>query len=77
MLFILTDSVSEVYEQILISELGTSTKRMSLILSFIQYNFTLSNLHSKFEVTLRLTASQSVCLGVEPTQRVATRYYFP
>jgi hypothetical protein len=29
------------------------------------------------EVTLRLTANQSVRLGVEPTLRLVTRYYFP
>jgi hypothetical protein len=28
------------------------------------------------EVTLRLMVSQTVCLGVEPTLRLATRYYF-
>jgi hypothetical protein len=28
------------------------------------------------EVTLRLTASQSVCLGVEPTLGLVNRYYF-
>jgi hypothetical protein len=28
------------------------------------------------EVTLRLKVSQSVCLGVEPTLRLVTRYYF-
>jgi hypothetical protein len=28
-------------------------------------------------VTLRLTISQSVCLGVEPTLGLVTRYYFP
>jgi hypothetical protein len=29
------------------------------------------------EVTLRLTANQSVRLGVEPTLRLVIRYYFP
>jgi hypothetical protein len=28
------------------------------------------------EVTFQLTGSQSVCLGVEPTLELVTRYYF-
>jgi hypothetical protein len=28
------------------------------------------------EITLQLTASQSVCQGIEPTLRLVTRYYF-
>jgi hypothetical protein len=32
--------------------------------------------HLKVKVTLRLTVSQSVCLGVEPNLGLVTRYYF-
>jgi hypothetical protein len=34
------------------------------------------DIQSKIEVILRLTVSQSVCLGVEPTLELVTRWYF-
>jgi hypothetical protein len=32
--------------------------------------------HIKVKITLRLTVSHSICLGVEPTLRLVTRYCF-
>jgi hypothetical protein len=35
-----------------------------------------TNLEDEVEVSLQLTVSQPVCLGVKPTLGIVTRYYF-
>jgi Fe-S cluster assembly iron-binding protein IscA len=38
--------------------------------------YTYPQVLTTFDVTLRLTVSQSLCLGFEPTLGLVTRYYF-